>query len=262
MIPGNANTPLNVILVDDEAYGLKSLAALVTRYIPEALIRASCNTAEKGIEAIRQLNPQENNLVFLDIEMPLKSGFELLEEVKDCEFEVIFTTAFQQYAIKAFKYKAADYLLKPINPAELKAAVARITEKFRVKQQLSISRMLEKMQEEWQSENKKVALHTAEGIEYISLSQVIRCEASQSYTIFVLTGNKRIMVSKNIGEMEKSLPPSLFLRIHKSHLVNIRYIKKFIRTDGGQLLMADDALVDVSRFKKEEVLEKLRLLSL
>ena len=252
----------NIILIDDEINGLKSLAALISRYVPEGVVKASCNTAEKGIEAIRQLNPNENNLVFLDIEMPYMNGFELLEKVKDCVFEVIFTTAFNQYAIKAFKYNAADYLLKPIDPAELQTTVARMALKFSQTQQASLSHVIEKMQGDLQLENKKVALHTAEGIEYISLSQIIRCEASQSYTIFILADKTRIIVSKNIGEMEKMLPSNVFMRIHKSHLINTRYIRKYIRSDGGQLLMADGEQVDVSRFKKDELLEKLKLLSL
>ena len=254
---GIKNT-LNIILVDDEIHGLKSLAALIARYVPEAVINASCDSAEKAIATIRQLNPMEYNLVFLDIEMPYKNGFEILEELKDCSFEVIFTTAFQQYAIKAFKYNAVDYLLKPVNPTELKATVTRIMEKFRERQQSTIAKLLEKMQDAIPPEAKKIGLHTQEGIEYVAFSQIIRCEGSSSYTIFFLADNNKIIVSKNIGEMEKQLPESIFIRIHKSHLINIHFIKKYLRNEGGQLLMSDGALVDVSRTKKDELMERLK----
>ena len=255
-------TSLHLVLIDDERNGLESLALLIEKYVPHAVIDAKCESAADGEQAIRRLDPLQNNLVFLDIEMPYQNGFELLEKVKDCAFEVVFTTAFQNYAIKAFKYNAADYLLKPIDAAELKAAVTRIEERFRLKQHYSVKKILENVQSSLEIENKRIALHTSDGIELIAPNQIIRCEALQSYTTFILADRSRIMVSKNIGEMENLLPASIFMRVHKSHLINIHYIKKYVRTDGGQLLMADGVYVDISRFKKEEILSRLNLLSL
>ena len=253
---------LHVILVDDEQSGLNSLSALLKKYVPQAEIVAQCDSAENAIEAIRNLHPNENNLVFLDIEMPRCNGFELLENVKDLNFEVIFTTAFQEYAVKAFKYNAADYLLKPIDPDDLRLAIARIEHRFAKHENKSMKELLGRLQTTIDDETRRIALHTSEGIELISPSQIVRCEAQQSYTIFVLADKTRIMVSKNLGEMEALLPPHLFIRVHKSHLINIQFIKKYIKTDGGSLLMADGARVDISRQKKDEILSRLNLLSL
>lgn len=258
----NKNLPFNAVLIDDEKSGLESLSLLLEKYVPHANIVAKCDTAASGIAAIKKLDASENNLVILDIEMPYQNGFELLDKIKDIYFEVIFTTAFHNYAIKAFKYNATDYLLKPINPQELKDAIKRIEQKFASRDNSSIKRLLENMQSAMQAEEKRIALHTSDGIELIAPNQIVRCEALQSYTTFILADKTRIMVSKNIGEMENLLPSNLFMRVHKSHLINIRYIKKYIRTDGGQLLMADGVCVDISRFKKEEILSKLNLLSL
>jgi two-component system, LytTR family, response regulator len=262
MTETHSNIAFNAVLIDDEKNGLESLSLLLEKYVPHAKIVAKCDSAAAGMEAIGRLNALENNIVFLDIEMPYQNGFELLEKIKDISFEVIFTTAFHNYAIKAFKYNAADYLLKPINPEELKEAVQRIEKRFFLKDNISVKKLLENMQSAMQAEDKRIALHTSDGIELIAPTQIVRCEALQSYTNFILADKTRIMVSKNIGEMENILPSNLFIRVHKSHLINIRYIKKYIRTDGGQLLMADGAHVDISRFKKEEILARLNLLSL
>ena len=121
---------------------------------------------------------------------------------------------------------------------------------------------LENLQSSLQVQNKRIALHTSDGVDLIAPSQIIRCEAQQSYTLFILTDKMRILVSKNIGEMETLLPPNIFIRIHKSHLINIYHIKKYIKSDGGQLMMADGVAVDISRFKKDEILNRLDLLSL
>ncbi|MFI5135498.1 MAG: LytR/AlgR family response regulator transcription factor [Chitinophagales bacterium] len=253
---------LQVILIDDEKNGLNALASLINKYVPQANVVAQCNSAKEGIEAIHKLNPEEKNLVFLDIEMPYQNGFEMLEEVKDTEFEVIFTTAFQQYAIKAFKYNAADYLLKPIDPSELKSAVERIEQRFALKEKGSVKKLLSNLHQSMHEENDRIALHTSEGIELISPMQIVRCEAQQSYTLFILADKSRILISKNIGEMETLLPANIFMRVHKSHIINVRFIRKYMRSDGGQLLMSDGELVDISRFRKEEILSRLNLRSL
>jgi two-component system, LytTR family, response regulator len=253
---------LKVVLVDDEKSGLNSLSVLLKKYVPQAEIVAQCNSAESAIDAIRNFHPQENNLVFLDIEMPHYNGFELLEKVKDLNFEVIFTTAFQQYAVKAFKYNAADYLLKPVDPDELRSAIVRIENRFMKRENRSMKELLSSLQATMEDENRRIALHTSEGVELIAPSQIVRCEAQQSYTVFVLSDGVRIMVSKNLGEMETLLPQHLFMRVHKSHLINIHFIKKYIKTDGGSLLMSDGTQVDISRMKKEEILSRLHLHSL
>ncbi len=197
---------------------------------------------------------------FLDIEMPDKNGFEMLSEINQIHFEVIFTTAYHEYAVKAFRFSAIDYLLKPIDPDELMSAV----KKFEEKTNSTSSQQVELLKQMWNQfsgvktnsrEHQKIVLSNQDGLNIIDVKDIIWCEALGSYTKFHLTNKTTIVVSKIIKEYEEILSEFQFLRVHQTYIVNINYISKYIKGDGGQLIMLDGTEIEVSRRKKDEVLE-------
>ncbi|HRZ76431.1 MAG TPA: LytTR family DNA-binding domain-containing protein, partial [Bacteroidales bacterium] len=207
----------------------------------------------KGIELIREKKPE---VVFLDIQMPDGSGFRLLEEVREEVFEVIFTTAFDQFAIKAIKYSALDYLLKPINPSELVAAVNKLKrQEFRLRAGQHIEALLENLRNPEQP--RKIVLNTAERIHVVEVDHIIRCESDNYYTRFFFTDGKTLLISKTLKENEELLREHHFIRPHKSHLVNLKFVKHYSRHDGGLLILEDGTRVPVSRRKRELVVETI-----
>jgi two-component system LytT family response regulator len=213
---------------------------------------AEADGYRKGMEEIRKHHP---DVIFLDIQMPDGSGFRLLEELVDIDFEIIFTTAFDQFAIKAIKYSALDYLLKPIIPQELIEAVQRVEKKkaenVRRKNMAVIPDGM-KMQEE---RSHKIVLSTSEMLHVIGVDDIIRCESDNYYTYFYFIDGRKLLVSKTLKENEELLSQYNFIRPHKSHLVNVKYIKSYIRQDGGYILMIDDTRIPVSRRKKDKIME-------
>lgn len=209
---------------------------------------------QSGIEAIRKYEPE---VVFLDIQMPDGSGFKLLETLDEINFEIIFTTAYDQFAIKAIKYSALDYLLKPIVPAELKAAVGKVEQKKGDGTINKHIRVLVDNNSEKSSSSKRIILSTSEGMHVIDVRDIIRCESDDYYTRFFIKERKTIMVSRTLKEHEELLSEYGFIRPHKSHLINLRYIKSYLKTDGGYILLEDGTQVPVSRRKREMVFQKL-----
>ncbi len=237
------------IIIDDDAFIRKSLQDMLEHAFPELLLVANCSEAFTGLEAIKRYQP---DLVFLDIEMPGLSGFEMLNKIHPISFEIIFITSFDHYAIKAIRYSALDYLLKPINPDELKTAIDRFKEKRSLEfnrepvLQNFISNLHAKTPDEY-----KLAISTTEGTLFLPIRDIIRLEADGSYTTFHLTERKKLVASKTLKDFAELLDERRFIRIHKSHVVNRSYVKSILNTH--QLLLEDNTTVDVSRRKWDEV---------
>jgi two-component system LytT family response regulator len=245
---------IKAILVDDEIHCLDTLGILIKEFCPDIEIIEQCNSAKTALSVIQNQQPA---LVFLDIEMPVMNGFELLEQFKEIKFSVIFTTSYDQYAIKAIRFSALDYLLKPIDPKELMIAVHKATT---LKNTPTTEQLKMLMDQLHHKENifTKIAVPTAEGFEMIPAESVIRCEADDNYTHFYLRDKRRITVCRTLKETEEQLEDfGYFIRVHHSHLVNLNEINKYFRGEGGYLIMSDGSTVNVSRSRKEFLLKKV-----
>jgi two-component system LytT family response regulator len=244
---------LRVIIVDDEKASRDTLAGLLKRYCQNVEVIAQAGGYEQGLEIIGQNTP---DLVFLDIQMPDGSGFKLIEDLGEVKFDVIFTTAYDQYAIKAIKYSALDYLLKPVVPDDLVAAVKKAEQKKNLGQMSqNIQILLENLTQK--NEPRKIVLSTAEKMHIVEIDDIIRCESDDYYTRFFFQDGKTLLISKTLKENEELLGEKYFIRPHKSHLVNIKYIKGFLKNDGGYIVMSDGTKVPVSRRKREYVVSTL-----
>ena len=242
------------IIIDDEPNNVENLQILLNRYCPEINIVATAMNANSGIAAILAYQP---DLIFLDIQMPGKSGFELLKAFTGINFEIIFITAYDQYGIQAIKFSALDYLLKPINISELKLAVEKARQKIIAKQKdYNIINLLEYIKS-GNKEIPKIALPTLQEIMYVRVDNIIRCEASNNYTLFYLQNGEKVLVCKTLKEFGELLAPHNFIRTHQSHLVNLHFVKSFLREDGGTLLLTDQTKVPISRQNRDIVKEKL-----
>jgi two-component system, LytTR family, response regulator len=245
---------IRYILIDDEPNNLENLQFLLQQHCPQLEAAGSARSAVEGIQLIRTASP---DLVFLDIQMPEQTGFDLLRSLDKIDFEVIFVTAYDQYGIQAIKFSALDYLLKPVDIDELKQAVSKATEKITAKQQNSnISNLLSYLQKPKQ-ESPRIALPTSQETHYVKLEEIIRCEASDNYTLFYLQNGEKILVSKTLKEFADLLKPHHFQRTHQSHLVNMRFVKSLLKEDGGSLLLQDRTRVPISRQNIEAVKQAL-----
>lgn len=243
---------IKAIIVEDEIRSRETLRGLLERYCKNVEILAEADGYRSGLKAIEDHPP---DVVFLDIQMPDGSGFKLLENLDNIDFEIIFTTAYDQFAIKAIKYSALDYLLKPIVPEELIGAVRKI-EQSRNKGGLkpNVNALLENIGSNT-AEPHKIVLSTAEKIHVVEVEKIIRCESDNYYTRFFFTNGEKLLISKTLKENEELLVVHNFIRPHKSHLINIKYIKSFKRNDGGFIIMSDGSEVPVSRRKKEKIID-------
>lgn len=240
---------IRAIIIDDEARGRQTLQNLLEEYCPDVEVLALCDSAKAGIEAIEEKKP---DLVFLDVEMPQMSGFDMLENIAHPDFEVIFTTAHSEHAIRAIKFSALDYLLKPIDAEELKMAVEKAISNIQNHEHEKLKHFIEN-----RKTFDRIALPTSEGYTFLPIKDIIRCEASGSYTIFYIKGQESMLVCKNLKEYEEMLEEGHFYRVHHSHLINVDHITKYLRGDGGQVVMSDGSLIEVSRRKKEAFLTHL-----
>lgn len=245
---------IRAIIIEDEKMSRETLRRMLEKYCPQVEVVATAEGYRQGMEMIRNHKP---DVVFLDIQMPDGSGFRLLEEIGDVDFEVIFTTAFDQFAIKAIKFSALDYLLKPIIPQELVNAIGKVEQKrlaFRKTRNIEI--FLENMKSK-EENTQKIVLSTSDKIHVIQVDDIIRCESDNYYTQFYFTDGKRLMVSKTLEENEELLSQHNFIRPHKSHLINVKYIKSFLRQEGGYIIMTDGSRIPVSRRKREKIMDIL-----
>jgi len=246
-------TEIRAIVVEDEPNNRDNLLELLKKYCPDVDVIATAHSGSSGIDAILKHQP---DLVFLDVEMPDGNGFDVLEKTTSVKFEVVFTTAFDHYALQAFKFCALDYLLKPIDIAELIAAIDKVK---KLPPEHSSRDQFEALAHNFnnvQLQSKKIALPTRDGLIFVALTEIIRCESDGPYTTFHLT-NGSVMVSKSIGEYQELLEGYNFYRVHQSHIINLNCVNKYIKGEGGNLIMADDTKIPVSRRKKEHFLSKM-----
>jgi len=245
---------LKVLLIDDEQRATDALRLMIMKTIPEISEVIVCNDAREAAEKIHAYQP---GLVFLDIQMPHLNGFEVLEKIPNKNFKIIFTTAYNEYAIQAIRYSAFDYLLKPVDMEELQAAVHRFIEgQEDYKQQYDLLKNIMHNMNASSAEEFRLALPTKEGVHFLLPADIIRCEALGNYTRFYVTSGKSYLISKTLGEYDTLLTPQNFIRTHKSHLVNKKFIS-FIDHDGFAVLK-DNSKVEVSRRRKDEVMEALK----
>jgi len=244
---------ITAIIIDDESKGRLALRQKLESYCPSVKILAEAADGKEALMVIEKHDPQ---LIFLDIEMPRMNGFEMLNAIKTKKFHIIFTTAYDQYAIKAIKYAAFDYLLKPIDIEELKTAVEKIDRIQNNQTQNQVELMQQNMQHPKKQLN-KLAIPTLDGLCFYDINDIIHLEAQSNYTFIHFSGKPRITASKTLKEFEEILPDDIFFRTHHSHLINLNYIKRYIKGDGGQIEMQNGTYIDVSRRKKEEFLKAI-----
>ncbi|MBN9383343.1 MAG: response regulator transcription factor [Chitinophagaceae bacterium] len=242
---------ITAIIIDDEAKGRMALGQKLKAYCPDVRVEGEAEDGEEGLKLIEELQP---DVVFLDIEMPRLNGFDMLLKLQRKDFHLIFTTAYDHYAIKAIRFAAFDYLLKPVDIEELKAAVEKIIQNG---QQPNNGRRLETLAHNLQTALNKIAISTLEGLLFFDINDIIHIEAQSNYTVFSFSNRPRLTVSKTLKEFEDLLPSEQFFRTHHSHIINLQYIKRYIKGDGGQIELNNGELVDVSRKKKEEFLKLL-----
>ncbi|RYY23358.1 MAG: response regulator transcription factor [Chitinophagaceae bacterium] len=246
---------ITATIVDDEPDCCESLAILLERYCPEVKILDICHSAEAARKSIKEHSPR---ILFLDIEMPFQNGFELLEQLGTLNFEVIFTTSYDQYAIKAIRFSALDYLLKPVDREELQRAVQKVSQRNHhlLPQQLDI--LLQRLKNPVVPIT-KIAIPTMEGLQLLAADSIISCESHSNYTYLFLKDKRKITASRGLKEIEEILEDYPFVRIHNSHLVNINEVDKYIKGEGGYLIMSDGSSINVSRSRKDLLLKKLSL---
>ncbi len=242
---------ITAIIIDDEAKGRLALREKLSAYCPQIKLLAEAVNGQEALLLIQEHKPQ---LIFLDIEMPRMNGFEMLNELPEKKFHIIFTTAYDQYAIKAIKYAAFDYLLKPIDIEELQAAVSKIAaaENNQTKKQVDL---LQQNMQHPKKQINKLAIPTLEGLLFFDINDIVHLEANSNYTTIYLSNKTKITASKTLKEFEEILPEEIFFRTHHSHLINLKYIKRYIKGDGGQIELQNGNYVDVSRRKKDDFLK-------
>lgn len=247
---------MKAILVDDEPDGVKALQMMLGRHCPSVDIAAVCNNADTAKQQIEAIKP---DVVFLDIQMPGKSGIEMIGELPEKKVEIIFVTAHNEYMLQALQYSAADYLLKPVDEDRLAEAVQRVEKRLlEGKKEELTETLLYNIGKAGQPSEMRLCLPTLKGFIILKLDDIIYCEAERSYSVFHIEGRKPVTVSKPLIEYENMLTNTSFFRIHKSFLINMKHVKEYQRGEGGIVIMSNDAHIEVSRRKKEQFLEKIK----
>ncbi len=245
---------IRTVIIEDEKKSLEMLAAIIKKNCPELDVIGMASGVGEGVELI---NAKKPDLVFLDISMPDGSGFDLLERVAGQKFELIFATASDQHAIRAIKYSACDYLLKPIDIDELKAAVDKVVKKKNAIPNMENLQFLIQHLKRSDENFQKITLPTGNAYEIVNVKDIIRCEADGSYTMFFLADKRKLMVSVGLKHYEELLPENEFIRVHHHHLINMNHVVRFLKEDGGYAVMSDGTKIEISRRKKEAFMEKL-----
>lgn len=244
---------LRAVLIDDDESNLSSLSEKLSKHCQQVEIISRCDNADDGMKVIENLNP---DIVFLDIEMPVMNGFVMLQQLTYKDFALIFVTAYDHYAIKAIRYSALDYLVKPVEIEELKAAVskAEISRSNR-SSHLQLDLLLEQLHKK---HPRRITIPITDGLQFINVEDIVYLEASNNYTTIFLSGNQKFLVCRTLKDFEEMLPAEIFLRIHHSNIVNKYHVQKYIRGDGGQVVMRNGNVLDVSKRKKSEFLQAIR----
>ena len=241
---------MTAIIIDDEQKARLALKQKLLDYCQNVKLLGEAENGEEGLSLIERQKP---DIVFLDIEMPRMNGFEMLGNVPDKNFNIIFTTAYDQYAITAIKFSAFDYLLKPVDIGELKSAVERVSQYT----QHHTEKKLEALKQNLHPKNalNKIAIPTLDGLLFFDINDIIHLEAQSNYTIIYFHNHPKLIASRTLKEFEDLLSPEIFFRPHHSHIINLNYIKRYLKGDGGQIEMQNGNYVDVARRKKEEFMK-------
>jgi two-component system, LytTR family, response regulator len=243
---------INCIIIDDEAKNIKLLQAMLQMHCPAVNVLATDTEAKNGLLLIDELQPQ---LVFLDVEMPHLNGFDVLKKLEPVNFETIFVTAYSHYAVEAFEHHATGYITKPINAEKLIAAVSTATKRIEEKNiNKNLFSLLEKNTHSATPD--KIPLSTSNGLVFVKLAEILYCESNGNYTIFYLCTEKKIMVSRQLGEYEKLLPETNFTRIHDKYIINLSFIKEYIKGSGGDVVLENGKELPVASRRKEEFLAR------
>ncbi len=246
---------LKIFIAEDETKSLNSIKNIIENYCPETTLSGYAQTVE---DAVLFLSENTVDIVLLDVNFPDGTGFDILKRLKYCEFNIIFITAYEEFAIQAIKFSAADYLLKPVNPKELIASIQKLQKKNKTELQNNL--MVETLFANLNIAKKKIekiALKTAERILVVEIKDIIRCESDSSYTTVFLTKNRKVVVSKPLKEYDEMLSDCGFIRPHKSHLINVNYIQSYEKSGGGYLVLKDRTNIPVSLRKKDFVIKTL-----
>jgi two-component system LytT family response regulator len=247
---------MKAILVDDEPDGIRTLKKLLELHCPEVEIAATCSSAIIAEQKLKEIRP---DLVFLDVQMPGKSGLDMLAELPEKDFEVIFVTAHNEYVLQALQFSAVDYLMKPVDEDRLVEAVERVKKRLKEeKDGLQAEALLHNINKAGSPMEMRLCLPTLKGFTIVKLEEIVYCEAQRSYTIFRLVNNKTIVISKPLFDYDRILADTVFLRIHKSFLINLIHVKEYIRGEGGTVVMSNGMEIEVSRRKKELFLAKVK----
>ena len=242
----------NALIIDDMENSRATLAHDLKAYCPQVNVVGEADGVKSGLALIAAKKP---DVIFLDIEMGDGTGFDLLNQIKEVDFQIIFTTALDSFGIKAIKFSALDYLLKPIDPDELVRAVQKLEQVPKndsAKETLTM--LLENMKQNIGPGNKRIAIHSIEKVHLVYVNDIIRCESQGAYTIFYLKNKEQILATKNLKEFEQLLEEHSFIRVHHSHLINFAYLKEYIKKDGGYAVMIDKSEVPVSFRKRNNLL--------
>lgn len=248
---------IRTIVIDDEVKARETIRNMLNTYCPDIEIIGTAGSVNEGVKLLNKISV---DLVFLDIKMGDGTGFDLLRKLKDVKFFVIFITAFEEFAIRAIKFSALDYILKPLDPDELISAVEKAKEAI---EKENISVRLEALFENLDmlnNKSKKIVLKTTGSVHIVSIADIIRCESEKNYTHFYIVGMEKITVSKTLKEFSEMLNDFGFYRLHQSHLINLTHVKRYDKVEGGSLVMDDDSLVPVSYRKKEELMKLFKSL--
>lgn len=243
---------IKAVIIDDEKNSREVLKSLLEKNFPQVNITGVAEGVESGYELIKEQSP---NVVFLDIKMGDGTGFDLLEKLRDKKLKIIFTTAYDKFALKAIKFSALDYLMKPIDLDELKTAIEKIeAEKNNLPDNEQLRFLLESFKK---ADNfSKITLPAGNAYEVVNISDIVRCEAEGSYTKFVLAGKRNILVSSSLKHYEELLPEKDFFRIHHHHLININHVQKVLKEDGGYVVLSDGSKLEISRRKKDAFMQR------
>jgi len=249
----NFNT-IRAIIIDDEKKSRELIFDIIKFHFPKIILEEAENVAE-GIKKINVFNP---NIVFLDIDMPDGTGFDLLRNLSAYDFKIIFITGHEEHAVKAIKFSALDYILKPVNADELvnavKFALSIIQEK---NEQIKIETLLNNLNQE-NKKPRKLILNTSDNIYIVDTKDIIRCQSDNNYTSFFLANTEKIIMSKTLKEYETILPEDIFIRIHRSHIININYISRIMKRDSGFILLKDKSQIPISSKKKDLLLKLIK----
>jgi two-component system LytT family response regulator len=243
---------IRAIVIDDEQHCSDRLTSLLDRDYPHAIrVEGVFQTVEEGLRAIHGLHPE---LIFLDVQLGDKTGFDLLKQLYVIDFEIIFTTAYEKYAVQAFKFSAIDFLLKPVDEHDLKMAIGRLSDKI---DQQRASKKIEALLHNLHAASKRICVPVMTGLVFISVTDIIRCQSDINYTTLFLQDRQKLLVAKTLKEFEELLSDYNFFRVHNSHLINLAYIKRYNKGKGGMVTMNDQSTVEVSTRRKEEFLKRL-----